>query len=593
MAAAVSAVGVLGLTVGALGGIDRQAQDLLQPGAGTTGEVVVVGIDREALARTGGAWPWPRDEHAALLEAVATGNPTVVVYDVLLADETDGDDLLAAALAEVPTVLASSLTLQFGDGGPPMVLDRLGPNEQLREAATLVGHANVRVNERAGIVRTIPFYAANERGVPVPSLALAATQVVDDAVGPVIERPEGVQVGSRLVPLDNGDLRVNWSASFTGDDIVSAAAVLDGTVDPAIFEDRVVLIGVDEPTLGDLHLTPLDRSGSMPGVLIHANAINTILGSAFLTDASLVAVATALFLLVLLVTVAFVWLRLRYAFIVLGIAVAVSVGWSSWRFHGEGELWPVVWPILVLQLAAMVGTTWRYATEYRHRRRAQSMFARYVPDAVVADLGNARLLSRLSEARSADIAALFCDLRGFTAIAGALDPAEVRQLLDHFYGYAVDIVHGHGGTVMMFVGDEVLAVFGAPLPDDDRCNRALATARDLVDRVDELDARLAADDLPSVRFGIGVNEGPAVAAHVGAADRLQYTVIGDTVNVASRLCSWAATGHVITSPWMLEQSSVGGFEAAETVEFKGVAEPVQLQRYTASYGDPLERRTGK
>lgn len=592
MTVALTVVGCLGLQVGVLGSIDLQAQDLLQPGAATSDEVVVIGIDRAALASAGGTWPWPRRSHAALLRAIAEAGPTVVVYDVLLADAADGDPELAGAIGAVPTVLAESLALRPAGEGPARVVDRIEPTGDLADAA-FVAHANVRVEERAGVIRTLPFYAADDRGVPVPSLALAAVQAVDGALEPVIERPGGVQVGDRLIPLEDGDLRINWSDTLTADDVIPASAVLAGDVDPARFAGKTVVVGVDEPTLGDLHLTPLDRSGSMPGVLIHANAINTVLGSAYLEPVSSGSAILLLVGVVAILSVAFVVFRLRIGMALTLAALASLAAWSSWWFHRQGQLWPLVWPVVVVFLTAAVGTALRYVTELRHRRRAQTLFARYVPDAVIAEMTDAGLLERLAEARSVDVTVVFCDLRGFTAVAEVLDPVDVRRLLDRFYEYAVGIVHAAGGTVMQFVGDEVFAAFGAPLPDDDRRPRALRVAREMVDRVDELDAALTAEGLPTVRFGVGVNDGRAVAAHVGTADRLQYTVIGDTVNVGSRLCSWAAVGQVVASPWTVEGSGCDDLVPAEVVELKGVSEAVRLQRYTAPYGDPAEQRIGK
>jgi adenylate cyclase len=591
ISAAASLVGLAGFSAGVLGGLEHQAEDLLQPGAEASGDVVVVAIDRSTLARTGGTWPMSRAEHAALVDAIGRGGPAVVLYDVLFADRADGDGALAAALARTPTVLASALTLHLSGDGPARVVDRIEPHEALAAASAGVAHANVRVNERAGVVRSIPFYAAGDRGVPVPSLALAGTQAFDSVPRVVTERRGGVQLGERFVPLDDGELRINWSGELTNDDLVSAAAVLAGEVDPRVFSGKVVLVGLTEPTLGDLHLTPLDRSGSTPGVLVHANAINTVLGSAYLTDVSAARVALLLAGLTTVTAAAFVWLRLRWALLVAAAATVAVIAWSSWRFHAAGALWPILWPILVVALAAALGTLWRYLAEHRHRRRAQELFARYVPDAVVAELADARTLDRAAMPREVEVAVLFCDLRGFTPVAGALQPAQVRGLLDAFYDYAVGIVHEHGGTVMQFVGDEVYAVFGAPLSDDHRCAHALDAACALVDRVGELDARLAAEGLPPVRYGVGVNEGPAVAAHLGPATRRQYNVIGDTVNVGSRLCSAAAAGCVVASPWVVERAGDHRLAPAEVVELKGVAAAIRLHRYDAAGSGASERRT--
>ena len=140
---------------------------------------------------------------------------------------------------------------------------------------------------------------------------------------------------------------------------------------------------------------------------------------------------------------------------------------------------------------------------------------------------------------------VFCDIRNFTALTASLSPARVRELLDQYYEYLVARIHRHRGTVMQFVGDEVFAVFGAPLPDDRGAAEAVRCAVAMQDEVDALDDRLTDAGLPRVGFGIGVHRGSVVAAHVGTEDRRQYAVVGEAVIVGARLCEWAGAGQIV------------------------------------------------
>ena len=174
---------------------------------------------------------------------------------------------------------------------------------------------------------------------------------------------------------------------------------------------------------------------------------------------------------------------------------------------------------------------------------------------------------------------LFVDLRGFTPLSVTLDPGEIRRLLDRFYEYVSALVLAEDGTVMQFVGDEVYAVFGAPLTREDHAAAALRVACRIQDDRARLDEQLAADGLPPIRFGIGVHSGPAVAAHVGTATRSQYSVIGDTVNVGSRLCSLADAGQVVASGPTMTVAEDSAFVAVGAHHLKGIAEPMPLFRY--------------
>jgi adenylate cyclase len=414
-------------------------------------------------------------------------------------------------------------------------------------------------------------------------LALAAVAAFDGVAATVVERADGVQVGARFVPLpDDGLFRVNWADGLERAEIVPAIEILRG-VETARLADKIVIVGVTEPTFGDLHLVPTDRSGSTPGVVVHANAVNTVLTASFLTPVGALREVVLLLAVVAIVAAAFIWLRLSIAALAGFAAIALVIGFGTWRFHTAGELWPLVWPAVGATMAALAGWAWRYVVEIRHRRRAWKLFATYVPATVVDQLAEQGRLEEAIDGARLDIAVVFCDLRGFTPIAATLEPAEVRRLLDRYYDYAVALIHASGGTVMQFVGDEVFAVFGAPIPSSTFVVDALRCAQALQANVGRLDAALAEAGLPPIRFGIGVHRGPVVAAHVGTTDRRQYAVIGDTVNVGSRLCGQAGPSEIVTSTTTVDTLDVDllvelGLELEEPVELKGVNEPVGVLR---------------
>ena len=581
--ATVSVIAGLGWGTDRFDGVQNHWEDLLQPGLEASPDVVVVAIDRDSVAATAAGWPWPRDLHADLLDALGAGGPAVVLYDVLFAEPRAGDDALEAAIRRTPTVLPSALTLGIAADGAPRILDEVMPTERFASAAAGIGHSNVSNAGDTGVVRSLPFYAVDDREIARPSAALAAIAVAEGHGGvPLIERPDGVQVGSRFVPLDDAELQINWSSTLQADDAVSALDVLTGGVAPTVFADRIVVVGVTEPTLGDQHLVPVDRSGGTSGVIVLANAANTVLTSGYLDEPSSTRQLASIALAALAAAAAFAWLPLVVAPIVSLSVAAVVVLFNAWRFHTGGVLWNVVWPLLAALLAAGAGIAWRYATETRHRRHAWRLFSAYVPASVVRQLEDPHRLADVIAGARCDVTVLFCDLRGFTPIAASMEPAQVRELLDTYYSYAVGIVHGHGGTVMQFVGDEVFAVFGAPIPDESAASAAFACAAALQDGVAVLDAQLGTAGLPSIRFGIGVHRGPVVAAHVGTTDRRQYAVVGDAVNVGSRLCGRALAGDIVVSAaaWqsVFPDDLRNRLEPEGTIELKGVADPVAVYR---------------
>jgi adenylate cyclase len=563
-----------------LDAVQARWEDELQPGVGASDDpaVVVVAFDRGTLAALGTGWPVSRDVHAALIDRLGQGAPRAIVYDVLFASERSDDAALAAALASQPTIIASALTLRRTDG-PLLVEDAVLPTPMLRAAAGAVGHANVTLAADTGVVRSLPVYVVDERGVPTPSLALAAVAFADGASAIPVQRPDGVQVGDRRIPAPDGELAINWSADLAVEDVISAIDVLNGTVPPERFEGSVVLVGATEPTLGDQHLVPVDRSGATAGILVIANAVNTMLTNSYLSEPGAGSELLVLLLVGAVVGWAFARWRILLAAVLTIVGLAVVIAFMSWRFHAAGERWNVVWPALTALSVGGGVWAWRYVAEIRHRQRAWALFATYVPASVVDELADPAQLRRVEAGERRDVSVLFCDLRGFTPIAARLEPEEVRRLLDHYYEYSVAIVHRHRGTVMQFVGDEVFAVFGAPVAFDDAPGVALACAWELQDRVTDLDRALEADGLPPIRFGIGVNHGRVTTAHVGTSDRRQYSAIGDTVNVGSRLCGIAGAGEVVTSAATLgDRPPLDGLEPAGEVALKGISDPLSIYR---------------
>jgi adenylate cyclase len=189
----------------------------------------------------------------------------------------------------------------------------------------------------------------------------------------------------------------------------------------------------------------------------------------------------------------------------------------------------------------------RYVVETRQRRRVAALFSQYVPDRVATQLIDEGRVASATAGERVVASAMFCDLRGFTELSAQLEPTQVNDVLTDFYEYSSAIVLDHDGTLMTYIGDEIFVIFGAPVPTADHAARAVACARALQERVSELDETLESHGFAPLRFGIGVNAGELVAVHAGSSRRRQYTAIGDTVNVASRLCGQAGPGQVVLS----------------------------------------------
>jgi adenylate cyclase len=606
VAAVITAVCAAGLSGGVLDGFQRRASDSLFPAAPTDDRVVVVAIDAKTIDYLKGIISPPRDVHATIARQLTAAGAAVVVWDVVFsgAREPAQDQAFAEALG---TMQAPVLGASYESTHPSTDDDILdvelaqGPQPEFAAAGnTTVAHVNVTNDPSDGVIRSLPLVYDDGRTF-IPSLSLEALRAYLGQTGPITRiAPDGIQVGNRFIPTERKhSLRVNFAPGLEDVDedkaIISAADVITGNLNPERLRDKIVFIGATEPISGDVKLVPVDKTNTYPGVLIHANALNTMLTRSYLepvSDAENTVVAGLLALLVAL-SVLFlpVWASVVLVFLLIGLPPLFPGAFLLVVFErfDNGDIMNIVYALGAIVAAFVGGLAVRYLTETRQRRRVSSLFAQYVPEAVAKQLEESGSLEEHVEGERVDVGLFFCDLRGFTSLSATLEPQDVRAMLNKFYDLLTEIIHSHHGTVLKFVGDEVFAVFGAPLPCENNAQSTLDCAIEIQSRATELDAELANLHIPPVKFGIGMNAGPVVAAHIGGGRRRQYDIVGDTVNLGSRLCSQAGKGEIVLPESMIERlTDVPEMESMGAVQLKGLEDPVPLFKVVVGESEPRQ-----
>jgi adenylate cyclase len=268
-----------------------------------------------------------------------------------------------------------------------------------------------------------------------------------------------------------------------------------------------------------------------------------------------------------------------WASIIVTLLVGAAYIVYAFTQFNSGHVLNFVYPSMAVIFSFIGGLGLRYFGETRQRRRVTALFSQYVPEAVAQRLVDEDRAGSAVEGERLDMTVLFCDLRGFTALSENLEPSVVRIMLNHYYDRVTDIVLAMDGTLMKYVGDEVFAVWGAPLPSEDHPQRALECAIAIQQLTPQLNVELLEQGAPEVSFGIGLNSGEAVAAHFGGGRRRQYDVVGDTVNVGARLCSAAPRGEIVLSDAVLTRVTCPlPVEPLGPVELKGVSRELRLWR---------------
>jgi adenylate cyclase len=317
---------------------------------------------------------------------------------------------------------------------------------------------------------------------------------------------------------------------------VSFSKAVKRTFKPGSFRNRIVVIGAVAPSLQDRHPTSWP-AGEMAGPEIHANAIDTLLRGAPLHDTGDTAdllIALALTILPLLLGI---FLR-PFVALALGLGAAVLYAVIAQIAFGRELILPVVVPLVGLAIALFGTLVVHYLTASVERAQTRDLFSRFVPDSVVAQVleradteDDVRLGGELLTAT-----VLFSDLRGFTSFAEGREPAEVIGVLNRYLTEMSDAILDHDGTLVAYMGDGIMAVFGAPIASDDHADKALGAAREMLDKLERFNEWLRSEGLgDGFKMGIGLNTGDVMSGNVGSARRLEYTTIGDTTNSAARL----------------------------------------------------------
>jgi len=561
---AVAALAGAGLSADVFFGTQLRFSDALFPGTEPDPDIVVVAVDDKSLAEIG-AWPWSRDVHARLIDRLEDAGAATIAYDVAFLEpgpDPAADQALAQAIARGGNVrLAAIATFDArapASAGAPVAAMMQYPIPLLRDAAAGTGTTNV-FPDRDGVVRAVPAQVVEPSGGKVPSMALSVLGA--DSAASVTTGPGAL-------------MDINYAEGFP---VVSAIDVLDGWAPENLLAGRDVLVGVTAIGLGDQKLTPLDKASGQPGVIVLANAYNTMKRGAYLTSTSngeTFALVVAL-AFVVLAAVAFLpmWLSALATALLFATYFAVA-----FRTFDGGRVLNLVYPPLAMVVAFVAGLALRYFGETRERRRVTRVFGRYAAPHVVKEiLAEPADVVRSLRGETRELSVLFADLRGFTAASEQLGPADVVAALNVYLDAMTTAIQDEDGTIDKFVGDEVMAFWGAPLEQPDHALRASRAALRILELIGDVMTRPPASDLRIEGAGVGIATGPCLVGNVGSIRRLDYTAIGDTVNTAARLCSAAGPGAILVTEACAERLQ-GSFSIGELPDLvvKGKREPVRI-----------------
>ncbi len=561
---------------------------VLKPREAKLRPVVIVDIDEASLTQLG-QWPWPRTLIAELVDKLHQAGAAVIGFDIMLAepdrmspsnlaqtlpqiDEAtrermkslpSNDEVLADTISKGKVVLGQASIISptkaaadlprtgiatiGGDPSPYLFeFDGLLRNIPILEKAA-AGRGSLTLRpERDGIVRRVPM-VMKAGGDIVPALTLDMLRTVTGSGAILIRTDPGVGIRAVAVPGlqlptdENGQLWINF-APHDQARYISAKDVFNGNFPADRFQQRLVLLGTSAAGLLDLKATPLESA--MPGVEAHAQILENVLSQSLLSRPNYAVgvelVTAAVFGVIFVVLAPAVG---AMTMLILGLLTAVAMAAGSWYFFTQqGLLFDLIFPLITIFATFATLLFINYFREQADRRRIRGAFSQYISPTLVEQLANSpKKLMLGGEVRNMTI--LFSDVRGFTTISESFkdNPQGLTQLMNRLLTPLTNSIIERKGTIDKYIGDAIMAFWNAPLDDTDHEAHACAAALDMLRRIDELNHEREAEALEDgkpffpMKIGLGINTGTCVVGNMGSDLRFDYSVLGDPVNLASRL----------------------------------------------------------
>jgi adenylate cyclase len=602
--------------------------------------IVIVDIDEKSLKEQG-RWPWGRDKLAKMVDQLFdTYHVNTLGFDVVFAekDESSGlknleaiqkdylknDAAFNATLAEIKPKLdydqlfADSLKnrkVVMGyffaqDGGA----NRIGQLPPPLFSASSFGNKNINATENVGFGANLALLQQNALSAghfnPDPdsdgitrkisalikydgnyydalSIAIARAYLNAPSIQPEFATLgtsksysglESFKIADKHVPVDaKVAVLVPYRGVQDSFHYVSATDVLNHKVPAAMLKDKIVLVGTSAAGLLDLRATPVQSV--YPGVEVHANMISGILDDNIKQRPAFTLGAEVVMLLLLGILLGLflpILNPLKATLLtVLVLAAVIMINLSSWQY-GNLVL-PIASSLFMISLMYLVNMSYGFMIESREKRQLAGLFGQYVPPELVDEMAKNPEAINL-EGESRDMTVLFSDIRGFTNISEGLDPKQLTLLMNELLTPLTQVIHSNRGTIDKYMGDAIMAFWGAPLEDKNHALHALEAAMQMVAALKPLNVSFAAKGWPAIRMGVGLNTGNMTVGNMGSSFRMAYTVMGDAVNLGSRLegITKFYGVDIIASEFVKAQVPSYVYRELDIVRVKGKDKPVTI-----------------
>lgn len=549
----------------------------------STEDIAIVVVDEKSIAEIG-RWPWSRSVQARLIDKIASGKPAAIGIDIMYSESEsrEADKRLADAIKRAGNVVQATAFItensdSKSDTAPPPDylwdaafmevksvpgIDWKGwavhpekvnvPIEVIAKAATL-GHVT-NVPDMDGVLRWDIMYV-NFGDDCYPSLPLQVARIASkiDQKDVILYGGSGVQLGDRFIKTDiSGRVIINYRGKEKSFQHISAVDLLNGKVSPKSLKNRIILVGTSALATFDQKVTPF--SANFPGVEKNANVVHNIINNDFITKSPGFSEVIVIIVTTLLLVILSPQLKAKPV-IILGFGLISTYFLVTCYLVVQQNIWMNFFsPTANMILIVSAGTVTRLLSEEKHSRQIRAMFSSYVTERLVTEMIKNPEMARLGGEKRV-VSILFSDVKGFTTYSENHTPEEVVAILNEYLGEMTRIILKWDGILDKFIGDAIVAFWGAPMKQEDHARRAVLCSLEMQERLTQLKVTWEAAGREPLSSGIGLNTGEAIVGNIGAeGQKMDYTIIGDQVNLGARVegLTRRYDASVLMTEYMLE-----------------------------------------